>query len=150
MGPPEPTRRPRVPGEAHQEPQLEIDWEAHLEELPVASWIGDSKGGNVFVNRAYRELLGVSHLDLVHDFGWANYVHPDDVEGYVKAWQDFVDHRSEKFRELVRWVRPDNYQVCHFAVRAQRLESGQFQGWVRLADMESSLSRLERLSNGHR
>lgn len=150
MGPLDPNLRLENSDEDPEKPQIEIDWEAHLEEMPVACWIGDSQGGNVFVNRAYRELLGVSHLDLVHDFAWADYVHPDDVEGYVKAWQAFVDRRSEKFQELVRWVRPDNYQICHFAVRAQRLDSGHFQGWVRPSDMEQSLSRLERISNGHR
>lgn len=150
MGPPEPNRRPRVLGEALEKPRIEIDWVAHLEELPIASWIGDSKGGNVYVNRAYRELLGVSNLDLVTDFKWAEFVHPDDVKGYVKAWQAFVDKKTDKFQELARWVRPDNYQICKFAVRAQRLDSGHFQGWVRLADMENSLSRLERISNGRR
>ena len=127
-----------------------VDWEGHLEALPFATWIGDPKRGSLFVNRAYRELLGVSDIRQVSETKWAIFVHPDDRENYVKSWNTFVQGEAKRFRAQLRWVRPDNSQVVKIAVRAQKLESGQFQGWVRLADMESSLSRLERLSNGHR
>lgn len=125
-----------------------VDWEAHLEALPVATWIGDPTGGNVFVNRAYRRLLGVQDLSDVVDRGWEKHVHPDDRDSYIKQWDLFVDGLAARFKETARWVRPDTRQTVLLSVRAQKLFCGQFQGWIREANMEQALQRLEAISRG--
>ena len=125
-----------------------VDWEAHLEALPMATWIGDPTGGNVFVNRAYRRLLGVYDLDDVADRGWEKHVHPDDRETYVRQWNLFVDGVAARFKETIRWIRPDTGQTVLLSVRAQKLVCGQFQGWIREANMEQALEKLETISRG--
>lgn len=125
-----------------------VDWEAHLEALPMATWIGDPSGGNVFVNRAYRRLLGVDDLDVVADRGWEKHVHPDDRESYVRQWNLFVDGMAARFMETTRWIRPDTGATVLLSVRAQKLTSGQVQGWIREANMEQALQKLEAISRG--
>jgi len=127
-------------------PLSSVEWEAHLETLPLATWIGDPDGGNVYVNRAYRRLLGVLSVDEVNDRSWEQHVHPDDRDKYVEAWDQFVQGYTGRFKETARWIRPHNGQVIRLAVRAQRLTNGQFQGWLRPATGEEALEKLEAIS----
>lgn len=126
--------------------ELRVDWEGHLEALPLATWIGDPAGDNIFVNRAYRELLGVTHLRQVEGRLWADLVHPEDRPAYNEAWQDFVEGRSQRFLQRVRWIRPVDGREINLVVRAQKLEHGQIQGWLRTDVIEQALSKLEGLT----
>lgn len=123
-----------------------VDWQAHLEVLPLASWIADFDGGEIFVNKACRELLGVPDFGKVNYRGWGRFVHPDDRDEYIKAWDLFITGFAARFREIVRWIRPDNGQIIKVAVRAQKLRCGQVQGWIRSAHIEQALSKLEELA----
>ena len=124
-----------------------VDWQAHLEVLPLASWIADFDGGEIFVNKACRELLGVSDLAPVIYRSWENFVHPDDRSDYVKAWDLFITGCAARFRETVRWIRPDNGKTVTLAVRAQKLGCDRFQGWIQSARLEQALLRLEELAH---
>ena len=126
------------------------DWEAHLEALPLATWIGAPDGKEVFVNQACRRLLGVTHLNQVTDRGWVRHLHPDDRADYVKAWDRFLNGQTARFRKIVRWTRPDTGQTVQLAVRAQKLSCGQFQGWIRPAHVEQALAKLEELAHVRR
>jgi PAS domain S-box-containing protein len=122
------------------------DWEAHLEALPLATWIGDSCGRNVFANQAFRSLLGVTRLDQIADRRWERHIHPDDRASYIRHWDRFISGQGARFKATVRWVRLDTGQTVQLAVRAQKLSSGQFQGWARPAHVEQALARLEELT----
>lgn len=126
--------------------EFKVDWQAHLEALPLATWISEPKGGNIFVNQAYRRLLGVHSLDEVSGEKWARQVHPDDRKAYVRAWHRFVNGMGARFRETMRWVRPDTGQTIKLAVRVQKLRCGKFQGWIRAAVAEQAIASLERLT----
>ena len=128
------------------EPDFKVDWEAHLEALPCATWIGNPTGGSVFINQAYRRILGVHSLDEVQGDRWNKHIHPDDRNSYVKAWERFMHGLSSRFKESVRWVRPDTGQTTRIVVRAQKLLCGQLQGWIRTAAAEQALAKLEKLT----
>lgn len=141
-------------------PRIQVDWEAHLEALPLATWITivrygnpDSNGltaaarcGPIFVNRACRELLGLAPKDASTIPPWADYLHPDDREASLRIWADFVEGRIPRFSRTIRWVRPDTQKIVSLAVRAQKLHCGDIQGWLRTAGMEDAISRLEELA----
>ena len=49
---------------------------------PVLIWMTDADG-NVMVNKAYREFLGLDHGLDIRNPDWMQYVHPDDRAAYV-------------------------------------------------------------------
>ena len=53
---------------------------------------------------------------------------------------------SSRFKESVRWVRPDTGQTTRIVLRAQKLLCGQLQGWIRTAAAEQALAKLEKLT----
>jgi PAS domain-containing protein len=118
---------------------------AHLEALPLATWIGNPGEDCVFANQALRSLLGVRSVDEIANGRWSRHIHPGERKTYVAAWRRFVGSSEARFRQTVRWTRPDTGKTIKLAVRAQRLKSGQLQGWVRIAVMEDALSTLEGL-----
>ncbi len=131
------------------EPAASVDWRGHLEALPLATWIGNPDGSSVFVNLAYRRLLGVVDIKTVADRRWEGHLHPDDREHYVQAWDLFVEGQDARFKQTVRWIRPDTGQTVKFAVRAQKLCCGQYQGWIRTNTAEQALATLEGLTYVH-
>jgi PAS domain S-box-containing protein len=78
---------------------------------PSAMWVTDAAGGSLFVNRAYRELRGVTGEEA-QGGGWQLPIHPEDAPGYTEAFQNAVrEHaafRAEaRFRDAAgqwRWV----------------------------------------------
>ena len=85
--------------------KLQVNWEAHLEALPLATWIVrfDAEPslsqnqyiqvrdpcGPVFANRACREVLGLATVP--DDQGaWSRYLHPEDRQASLMAWTEAV------------------------------------------------------------
>lgn len=142
-----------------QSAKLQLDWKAHVEALPVASWIvryssepdisqwerlsARERCGPVFANRACRELLGLTRGHSV-----ALALHPADTRACLAAWDEFLEGRSERFHQTFRWIRPDTRETVTLIARAQRLRCGDIQGWLRQASAETALSRLEGLTHG--
>lgn len=140
--------------------KLQINWEAHLEALPLATWILSAEAlprcdpqtasaGPVFFNQACRELLGFTDQAPTED-SWLRYVHPEDQKAALAAWHDFVDGRTARFEKHLRWIRPDTKETVTLAARAQKLLCGDIQGWLRSAAAEAALSRLEVLTHARR
>ena len=137
--------------------KLQVDWEAHLEALPLATWIiqiragpssthEDPECGPFFINRACREALGLTPGRIEERY-WTRYLHPEDRQDTLVAWTDFLDGKTARFHRIVRWVRPDTKETISLAVRAQKLLCGDIQGWLRSAAAEDALSRLEELAH---
>ena len=138
-----------------------MNWEAHLETLPLATWIvrfdaepsqsqnqylsPTEQCGPVFANRACREALGIT-AEHAQTGRWLRYLHPEDRQTTLVAWSDFLSGRSDRFQRLLRWIRPDTKEIISLAVRAQKLHCGDIQGWLRTASMEDAISRLEELA----
>jgi PAS domain-containing protein len=135
--------------------KLQVDWEAHLEALPLATWIAHCdfepsmsqhqylwSCGPVFANRACREILGIS---AAPPEDVTVYVHPEDRQVCLEAWLDFMEGKTARFHQTLRWIRPDTKETVSLSVRAQKLLCGDIQGWLRSAAAEAALSRLEEL-----
>jgi PAS domain S-box-containing protein len=53
---------------------------------PVLLWFNGLEGSE-FVNRAYREFVGVDSDDEVRGYDWSRFLHPDDRDDYVNAYK---------------------------------------------------------------
>lgn len=140
--------------------KLQVNWEAHLEALPLATWIlaaeasprcdfQTAKAGPVFFNQACRQLLGFTGQASEED-SWLRYLHPEDKQAVLDAWVSFVEGKTARFHQTLRWIRPDTKETISLAVRAQKLLCGDIQGWLRSAAAEAALSRLEELLHDRR
>lgn len=146
-------------------PKIKVDWEAHLEALPLATWImsfnteaSPSQGcyiaagehcGPLFANRACREILGLSEVPSEPE-AVSRYLHPEDRQQCLSAWDAFLQGYQESFHQIARWIRPDTKETVTLSLRAQRLLCGDIQGWIRSAAVELALSRLEELCDVRR
>lgn len=146
--------------------KISINWEAHLEALPLPTWIigqdteqrsqegfqGYDRAalakGQLFLNQACRDLLGLTSQDAPGAASWLRYIHPEDQQACLVAWNDFVSGRQARFGKTLRWIRPKDKSTISVVVRAQRLLCGDIQGWLRPALAEQALSRLEELARG--
>jgi PAS domain-containing protein len=134
-----------------------VNWEAHLEALPLPTWItqtrespgGALECGPVFLNRACRDALGITR-ELAEEGLWSRYVHPEDRQACLVAWTGFLEGRTARFQQTLRWIRPDTKETISLAVRAQKLLCGDIQGWLRSTAAEAALSRLEELTHVRR
>lgn len=137
--------------------KLQVNWEAHLEALPLPTWItqtrdspsGDLECGPVFLNRACRDALGITQ-ELADEGLWTRYVHPEDRQACLVAWTDFLKGKTARFQQVLRWIRPDTKETVSLSLRAQKLLCGDIQGWIRSTAAEAALSRLEELTHVRR
>jgi PAS domain-containing protein len=123
-----------------------VDWESHVELLPLATWTCTANGTDVFVNRACRRLLGVTSIGQLLENRWVSRLHPTGRESYLKSWNRFLKSFDARFKAQVRWTRPDSGRTITLEVRVQRLNRDRFQGWIRKATAELALSKLERIA----
>ena len=94
--------------------RLRVNWEAHVEALPLATWIigqdtevslsqnQDLLRGceQVFLNQACRELLGFTSRDSPSVSSWHHYLHPEDRAACLVAWRDFIEGREPRFSTI--------------------------------------------------
>ena len=71
---------------------------------PVLIWETDTTGV-VFVNGHYLEFFGVSNEDIL-GMGWAKFLHPDDLQGYVDTYRKAFQERTSYAHEC-RFLRKD-------------------------------------------
>src|ERR1700690_3771190 len=60
---------------------------ALLDSAPVAIYYSDGTGASTYVNRAYRQMFGLSPEHSDND--WIIGVHPEDQARMAEAWADF-------------------------------------------------------------
>jgi PAS domain S-box-containing protein len=61
-----------------------------LDQLPQMVWICDRNGLNTFTSRYGLEYLGVS-LEQSKNIGWADFVHPGDLNQLFAKWQQSIE-----------------------------------------------------------
>lgn len=109
---------------------------------PVLIWI-NSPEGNVFVNRAYREFVGVESMAGLLGMDWAQFVHPDDRRAYLEAYMDCVARR-DYFEAQFRFRRADGeYRWMKSAAVPRFSESGEFLGYIGSSFDISDVKRAE-------
>jgi PAS domain S-box-containing protein len=80
-----------------------------LNSLPVLIWSAKAGGSADFVNQRYLDYVGLP-ADRILDFGFADVIHPDDVDGLMTAWREAQDKdaslaqaRIRRFDGAYRW-----------------------------------------------
>lgn len=92
--------------------------------LPHMVWMDDTRGVQVFANRAYCEFFNVSDFDLSADV-WRDRVHPEDkdyctnYDNAVANREPFTDqvrfrHASGQWRSVETFAKPNYTQVGEF------------------------------------
>jgi PAS domain S-box-containing protein len=94
---------------------------------PVLIWVNTPTCCE-FVNQAYLEFLGVSEAEVLGD-KWAEFVHPEDSEDYVKAYHEAVSRRG-RFEAEFRFRRRDGEYRWMRTAGMPRFEGGEFKGYV--------------------
>ena len=81
---------------------------------PVLLWV-NGPAGNEFVNRAYREFIGVDSDEEISGSDWSRFVHPADRDEYLSAYQRAfavqahftAECRFRRWDGEYRWMRSD-------------------------------------------
>ena len=95
---------------------------------PVLIWVNGLEGCE-FVNRAYREFLGVGDVEVKGD-DWARFVHPDDRESYLADYDAAVEKHLPFQREF-RFRRHDGeYRWMLSAGSPRENAAGELLGYV--------------------
>src|SRR5882724_4337561 len=83
-----------------------------VDSIPAFAWYASPDGKIEYLNQRILDYTGGRLEDLV-GFGWANVLHPEDVERTKKAWLHSVetgepcevDQRVRRFDNVYRWFR---------------------------------------------
>jgi two-component system, sensor histidine kinase and response regulator len=89
--------------------ESEQRWQRLAELVPQQVWTANADGAVDYYNARATENTGIPELEL-HGFGWAQTIHPDDLERTVEAWR-------------IASVKPVPYEIEH---RVRRYD-GQYQ-----------------------
>jgi len=112
------------------EPTIEREQEFHLicDRVPLLLWSFDAEGGTQFHNRQVLAYSGLSGSEI-NNFGWRNFVHPDDLETMEACWLHSLK-TGEPFRHIHRLRRADGIYRWHAASGdAHRDSNGQIARW---------------------
>ena len=96
--------------------------------IPVLAWSASTDGRAEFLNQHYLNYVGLS-ADQAKDWGWANALHPDDLNNVIGVWQRVVasgmpgeaEARLRRFDGEYRWFL--------FRVNPLRGENGDIVKW---------------------
>jgi PAS domain S-box-containing protein len=126
--------------------QSERLYRAIGESIDYGVWVCDADGRNVYASDSFLRLLGITQAQCA-DLGWADLLHPDEVEGTAAAWRDCV--RSGEF-----WYREHRFRGADGAwhpVLAQGVpihdDEGRVTGW---AGINLDISRIKRTEDALR
>ena len=100
---------------------------AHFSPIPVFVTAHDGLT-ILYVNPAYIKLTGCP-VDNLHNFNWANVIHPDDRERSIAVWKKFVvDRKPVVICEKYVNVITGKVYPCHCSVYS--VEGNGFVGFI--------------------
>src|SRR6266436_5630821 len=113
-----------------------------VDSIPAFAWYAGTDGKIEYLNQPILDFTGVRLEDLV-GFGWANVLHPEDVERTKNAWLHSietgepcdVDQRVRRFDNIYRWFRTNAQPL--------RDRSGRVIRWYGVATDIEDLKRAE-------
>lgn len=76
-----------------------------IELMPVAVWETDEEGSCVYVNKAWRDLTGLTAQQAM-GHGWQQALHEQDRARLVRTWNE-VKHTGESLEDDYRFCTPD-------------------------------------------
>ena len=96
---------------------------------PALMWVSDADGRIEFINRAYREFIGVS-LDEMKGLDWVKFLHPDDAQQYLNACDRALKERAP-LRSETRLRNPEGgWRWVATYAEPRFSPSGEFLGYV--------------------
>lgn len=73
-------------------------------------WDWDFENDVAFVSRPWKTMLGIDENELIHFnglFSWQDLLHPDDKEHAIKVFNDYIEGKSDVYREKFRLRHSD-------------------------------------------
>jgi PAS domain S-box-containing protein len=99
------------------------------ESMPQKIFTAKPNGDVDYFNRQWLEFTGLT-FDRIKDWGWTQFVHPEDVESNVAAWRHAVQ-TGEPFTFQHRFRRVDGAYRWHLSrAHAMRNERGEITMWI--------------------
>ncbi|HEX5819746.1 MAG TPA: PAS domain-containing protein, partial [Gemmatimonadales bacterium] len=94
-----------------------------IDSIPSPAWTMRADGVTDYVNRPWREYLGVDE-DRASWQDWVRFLHPDDVERTLARWQQALDTGGEYETEYRLRAADGSHRWFLARVRAQRDDTG--------------------------
>jgi PAS domain S-box-containing protein len=109
------------------------DSEARLsfmaESMPQKIFTATPTGEVVYFNRQWTDFTGLS-FERIRDWGWLQFIHPDDVEENIRSWQHSIN-TGEPFQLEHRFRRADGEYRWHLSrAHAMRDAEGKVLMWT--------------------
>lgn len=99
------------------------------ESMPQKIFTATPAGDVDYFNRQWLEFTGLS-FERMKDWGWTQFVHPDDVEENVRTWRHSID-TGEPFSFEHRFRRTDGKYLWHLSrAHAMRDANGDISMWI--------------------
>jgi PAS domain S-box-containing protein len=118
------------------------------ESMPQKIFTARPNGEVDYFNQQWTEFTGLS-FDEIRDWGWTQFIHPDDVEENVRRWQHSID-TGEPFQFEHRFRRADGEYRWHLSrAHAMRDAHGRVLLWIgsntEIDDVKSAQEERARL-----
>jgi PAS domain S-box-containing protein len=132
----------RIRAEAETElRESEARFRILADSAPALIWVNGTDGCE-FVNREYLEFLGVNIAE-VRGYDWAQFIHPEDRDGYVDAYESASEQR-QLFEAEFRFRRNDGaYRSMRSVGRPRIGPAGEYLGY---AGMTMDITERKQLS----
>ncbi len=99
------------------------------ESMPQKIFTAKPNGDVDYFNQQWTEFTGLS-FEQIRDWGWTQFIHPDDVEENVRRWQHSID-TGEPFHFENRFRRADGEYRWHLSrAHAMRDMEGNVLMWI--------------------
>jgi len=100
-----------------------------MESMPQKIFTAKPGGDVDYFNQQWMEFTGLT-FEQIRDWGWTQFIHPDDVEENVTRWKHAVD-TGEPFKFIHRFRRNDGVYLWHLSrALPVRNEDGQIIMWI--------------------
>src|SRR5258708_1100219 len=114
-----------------------------VDSIPAFAWYASPDGKIEYLNQRIMDFTAERQENLV-GFGWANVLHPEDVESTKKAWLHSVetgepcevDQRVRRFDNVYRWFRTNAQPLRDYSGRVIRWYgvATEIEDWKRAED----------------
>ena len=110
------------------------------ESIDFGVWVAAADGRNIYASESYLKLIGISQ-EQCSNFGWSDFLHPDEAADTMAAWLECVRTGSPWYREHRVRGRDGLYHPVLAQGVPIRADDGGVSGW---AGINLDISRLKR------
>ncbi len=119
------------------------------ESMPQKIFTAKPNGDIDYFNRQWLEFTGLS-FEQIRDWGWLQFIHPEDVEENIRRWQHSIDTREPFYMEH-RFLRIDGEYRWHVSRAVPMLDAeGKTLMWIgsntEIEEIRQAREKTERAS----